>query len=414
VFYGREGDGSPRVLGTTRWAATNADHVFEEPPETIKSDSATTREVLTSAASFAPQDQIRFLNDKDAGAQLALTHARWDDLRAPQLLNWMWLAQESPEFKSMLAARLQAAPTAAVLLRMEQDSAADSDRPGICARHQQAAEKSPTSADLQYIAARCMESGPDQDRAFTDAYKRFPQNGWLAMASGYTAVEQAQYDVALERFDAARRLEPLVAGMVADETARLRRLKSADGRADVRDLFAALPELEQLAMIESGVGAVDFAADYHLLAKGDLANAAQAAARRGATGNGLLLLTAASDGASDELVARARALQPTTENGLAGTLAGYAIAARSGDSLTPHADVLREILGDEADRLLSFLSALRSTSDPASVEIPKTRGMSERGRLLGSATMMLQGRTPAAWRNEAKRLLFVGERPYFE
>lgn len=411
AVYGGGSNPEPRMLGAKRWSTTNADHVFEEPPE--RADSGSRRRVLAGGAEFSPSDQLAMLADDEARTSLAMARARWESPQSPHVLSWMWVASQSPQFGELLAVRLKEAPSEPVFLRMEQDTAGEAAKAGVCARHAAAATREPRSPDWQYAAIRCLPDGPEQGEQFLAAQKRFPQHGWLALAAGYTHLERGEYGEALELFELARKGAPAAAEPVVDESARIRRLVSTDGAPDLTDLLRASQSLAALYAPESGDIPPDSPlAGYRLLARGDLAGAAQHARKQRQDGEGLLLLAAASDGASAELRVRALDSRPSAGIGLYPALAGYGLAVREGRRVEAYAAIVRAQLEGSADELWKFLEAVRTTG--AEAPLPTSSSLRERGLALSTAALMLGAQAPPQWRDQAKRLLFVGERPYFK
>jgi Zn-dependent protease with chaperone function len=417
AVYGGGSEPEPTMLGAPRWSTTSADHVFEEPPREVRSKSSTTRNVLASASGLAMSEQLDMLGDDPARERLSLQRARWDSLQSRNILSWMWVASRSKEFPQLLADRLAETPNDAVLLRMEQDVATDSTRAQVCERQTAAAAKAAEDADLQYAAIRCMPDGAAQSERFLATATRFPDNGWLAMAAGYTYLEQGKFAEAAARFDVARQREPAVVEMVAEESARLRRLLSGDQPANYSGLIESSDLLRRFVAIESGEGLEGTPLEpYHQLALGRVITAAIAAQELGADGHSLLILAAASDGAGPELIDRALRIAPSEDRGIHAGLAAYGLAARASADTTAHRTNLTKQLGEAlGPDLFRTLEALRITRDTAALEADLPRfALRDRGLLLSTAVVMLGPDAPTPWRDQAKRLLFVAERPYFK
>ncbi len=415
AVYGGGEDPPPQMLGAIRWTPSSANHMFEDPPTQVRSKGATTRSVLSSGAQYSPAEQTSMVEDAGQQLQLAYVHARWDDVESPEILTWLSLASNTTRFEKLLAERLQETPSAPALLRMEQDTAGDK-KPAVCARHTAMAQKTPDSADWQYAAIRCLPDGQEQRDRFIAAHQQWPKHGWLAMAAAYSLVEQDKLAESVPPFETALKRAPATASFVADELARIRRLTSENGRAANADLAKFAPNLASFIAIENGSAPRDTELnDYHQLAVGKIEAAAERALKPRNRGKSFLFYVAASDRAPAELVKVALSTEVPKDDVFA-ALAAYGLAVREGYNPDAYAAAFRQQLGPEVtDALLAFLESARTAADPSTVPEPfVANGLRMRGIALSTATVMLGTNTPPAWRDKAKRLLFVGERPYFD
>jgi hypothetical protein len=195
-------------------------------------------------------------------------------------------------------------------------------------------------------------------------------------------------------------------------TARVRRLNGREDPAQLRDLAQVSPDVAAYLAIESGAAKETDA--YALLGAGELDRLFARAKSMGEDGHRLLRLAAISEGASRELADAALALPLKTENQEA-NLWMYAVAARHGRDTTLYGLALeRTFQGAGAEGVLEFLEALRRGDDPESARalLPPI-ALSSHLAMLNAGVIILGPRAPAAWKNEVRRGLFVGERGYF-
>jgi hypothetical protein len=128
----------------------------------------------------------------------------------------------------------------------------------------------------------------------------------------------------------------------------------------------------------------------------------------------VLRLAAASDGAPRELIERALAL-PIDQGFDGDTMwATLGLALRERRDPTPYIAAVREYKDENAEKMLQFITAARTSANPADAE-PLLDGLplEARGQAYSAALVALGKRAPAEWRRGADRLLFVPERPYF-
>ncbi|HTJ19812.1 MAG TPA: hypothetical protein VL494_23675, partial [Steroidobacteraceae bacterium] len=81
---------------------------------------------------------------------------------------------------------------------------------------------------------------------------------------------------------------------------------------------------------------------------------------------------------------------------------------------TPYIAAIREYKDESAETVLEFITAARSSTNPADAErLLDGLPIEARGKAYSAALVVLGTRAPAEWRRGADRLLFVPERPYF-
>ncbi len=399
-----------RSLGALRWSKTGVDHVFEEPPESIQmSGSDGRRDVLSAASDVPPWQQAEMVKDAAERARLILAHARWDETRSPQILSWLQLASQQPEFDALFAERLKEGGADVVLLRFEQDNTSGAEHDAVCARHQAQAVKAPDNPDLQYLGIRCVPEDALQNSLLLAAHTKWREHPWLTLGAAAVHAELGEYAAALPLYESALRRVPPLRDYLAMETARTRRLT---GGRDARlgDLAKMSQQVAMYVAIESGEGIEGTALEsYAALARGELAAALSQAKAQGEGSERLVRLAAISDGATREMISEALEL-PAGEPDYEIALAMYALAARHGRDASAYATRLLELGGARAQKAIDFLDALRDGADPVAAYPQLDVGLRYQTRY--AAVVLLGARAPEAWRAEAARSMFVGERGY--
>lgn len=413
--YGNATAQPERPRGAPRWSSTSAEDVFVEPPKSISTKGGGgTREVISAAADFPPSEQLSMLPTPAESRRIALLHARWDLPGSPQLAEWLWAAKDDAGFGALLKARLAEAPNDVLLLRMAQDTAPEAERAAVCERDRARAAAAPTNADLEYIATRCLPDEAEKDRAFVDGFARHPQHGWYAYAAAYVAAGRAEWAPGIAAAEVARRQVPALAGVMALDLARMRR---AAGQADAGTLAAlaqSSPALREQLTLETGQGVESPAwRAYAELARGRIDQAVQLAQSRPQGQARLLRLAAASQGASAALVQRALAL-PAGDGIDDGTVwAAIALALRQGQDPAALLPAAQRSAPRQVETMLRFAEAVRRGEAPETAE-RLLEGLTPdlRGQAYSLAGVLLGDKTPPAWREGARRLLFASERPF--
>lgn len=414
--YGRDGSSvPPKMLGAPRWSSHAVDVFFGDPPHSVsvKQGRTEVRRVLYSAADTPPGLQLDLLNgDQAAAERLADLHLHWDRRDSPVRLNWLSSLRGRPAHDKLMAEALAREPAGIELQRERFDTApADALKP-LCDELGRRSTADGADGDAVYLAARCLPDGPHRDAAMRAGLERFPQHAWLAYGAAWAEAGNANWRVALRNYELARS-QPALAPFAAIESNRLRRLlgeKLLDAEAErigpgSRLLGAIGYEMRARSLISEPVA-------FASLAAGQPDKAADPQAQPTPY---LVRLAAASEGASAELRQRAAALP--AEAGLEEQTywTAQALADREGrPAPVLPAQGIAGVRPQQLRQMEAFRAALANPSGWVGAEkhlagLP----LALRGQAYAMATVRLGTRTPPAWREQAKRLLFGHERPYF-
>jgi hypothetical protein len=417
--YGNAQPKPQQVLGAPRWTRTSAQVLFDDPPESVDTESGgALRRVLSAASDAPPGHQLSLITDTAEQRALIETHARWDATTSEDILTWLAIAEQAaPESRRIVDTRLAETPNDVVLMRAAQDwSRGTAESDSVCTQHRASAAAAPDDANLYYVATRCMEESPAQAQAYIEGHARWPDNAWLAYAAGYSHAEAGQWTEAVEALEASRRtLRPVTKSVIVD-VARIRRLIGDENDHAFAGLVKASQELQYVTSLETGKG-LEKSPDgaYAPLMRGELDKAIEIAHADSMVEANVLRLAAASEGASPEIQARALALG--VERGLDRDTrwASIGLAMRDGRDHVPFMPSEREMSPADAQRFLRFIERARAGGDPAAAD-EELRGLPPRarGHAYSVAVIVLGERAPQHWRTGAKRLLFPLERPYFK
>jgi hypothetical protein len=155
---------------------------------------------------------------------------------------------------------------------------------------------------------------------------------------------------------------------------------------------------------------------YLLLAQGNLEQAVGVADTGSDPQMGpyILRLAAASDDASDALIARALALPPDAGIAAPTVWPAIALARREGGDPQPLVAKAIEMVGEErATQMLDWSDAekLRASRDEMERDL-MSLDVTLRGHARVMGLVTLGDEAPPEWRREARALLFAAERPY--
>jgi Zn-dependent protease with chaperone function len=415
--YGNGQARPDRLLGAPRWINVSVDHLFTEPPKSISSKSGgNTRTVISATSNTGPMTVSDLITDQREQARITEVHARWDAPEAEHTLFWIGMAAASPNIQSIIKSRLVTDPKDLIALRAEQDTADSGARQEVCNRHRASAASAGQSADWYYLAARCLETAGERDAAFLEGNKRWPDHGWLAYAAGSTNADWGRWEPALSSLEAAMKTTPALRELAATDVARLLRMSGKAQSSRMEQLAGQSRQLSQVLRMESpDAKDIPEVRAYADLAKGNLDAALKLSEKNEYSLSRMLRLTAASDGASAELVGRALALKPDKglDPGTLGSALGLMLREGRDGDLEPILAKLPK--AEQRDIALSVIAAIKAR-EPAEIVHAKINGvdMDLRSQLYVMATIVYREKALASWRKDARALSFLSERPYFK
>ena len=411
--YGKLEPKPDRMVGAVRWLDSGADDILVEPPKSVTSKYGSYRTVLSAAATAAPEYQVQMIDDDKQRHRVAHLHVRWDSTSAPHTQSWMNIAAAYPGYAALIAQRLKNAPADVVLRREQFDAADPAQQKVLCSEADAQSKAAPDDGNLKYLALRCQSDSFALAAQARQAALRWPDNAWLAYTVAYDQLATSDYKAALAGFEKAATQLPGRASQLAGDIGRIRHY--LDPEADLSAQTAQSPVLNYMVNQHHGVGDPGtpgraFAA----LAAGQLDSAL--AYSKGDQGSAatVLRLVAASDGASDEVVARAMALRPEQGAAMPTVWLMVGMDLRSGADPAKHRAAAIAASGNFGTQMAAFMDSVRKGDDPRVSERllastnPQVRGFAY------SAAIVAKGRkAPQAWRDYVKRMLFAPERPYF-
>lgn len=409
-----------RVVGPARWTTSNADFIFEEPPNSISTSSHSqggTRTVIAAFGHDSPSTLLQVAKDEVQIQKIIAMHALWDSSDARHTLEWLAAASRQSGFDEAIRARLVMYPGDVLTMRAEQDYSGEDQHAAVCERHRSMAAGQPENMDLQYLAARCLETEPQRNQAFADLYAKAPNHGWLASAVAYTYMDESRWQEAADTFKVAlAKMSPSMREHVAIDTLRVRRMLSADGDVPAAEFKQRSSTLQYLDALESGKDLPPGNDEaYHHLSRGAPNRAAKEFKRAEQPDPRILRLAAASEGADREVIEAALAL-PTTEGLDDDTrLVSLALALRERRNPEPYIAAFRDSSTPGAQQALDFISLVRRGGSAAEADrLLEGVDYRLRPRAYAAALVLLGKRAPKEWRISATRMLFVFERPYFD
>lgn len=415
--YGNARPSAPTLTTPQRWQLASAQYVFRQPPDRLQTkNGSATLTVVDAPEKLPPDFMLEQIHDPKAVAAMMLARVRFDDPDSPYLLNWLYLAKDTPGFNEALAARLKHFPHDVLSFRLSEDLAKEAGSDEVCMRVRAQAQAEPMEADIAYLAMRCLPPGTDRDARFEEGHRRWPQSPWFANAAAAVAVEHARYAEALQRYQLAMARSPALRQIAAMEALRLMRLiQPLDARQKEAQYAQASPILGNMLSFERPDAMAD--GPYRsiaMLVHGQLEDAVRTAAGTPMASR-ILRLAAASTGATPDLRRRAALLNP--DEGIDSETVWLALADGEDASRPAIASVLTQIdkqfdSPDAMGKMKNFIALVRRGDTRSAEAQLDGLPLQLRADAYLAGLHVLGDRAPREWRDFARSVLFAVERPY--
>ncbi|MDH7444992.1 M48 family metallopeptidase [Aquimarina sp. 2201CG14-23] len=415
AFYGGQSYNNDKRLGASRWSITNADYVLEQPPNTVStSGGSTTRDVLEAYSNYDPVSLINMVSSEDEINAMISSHAIWDSRESVHIMTWLAVAQKLDNFDTILEERLQKNPDDPMLLRMQQEGAEGEEKEKICANHSDLAVSNPNNANYYYLKTRCLQEGSIQNDAFKSGYKKWPDNPWLAFASGYIYAAEENWEMAEKSMKTAITKEPALSYYISMDLKRIQNMLGRDTKNSFKRNFQVdyLDYVEKLEKASFDIkSSPDYA--YSLLNKGQLKEAINHT-RNDKLQDFIIRYAAASDGADQSIIESALSLG--IEKGInAYTIwSALGLAVRENKDIALYRSKIKEFYPEDENKIFEFIDLVKSNNlKVAKQKLGDIRPL-ELGSFYSLGTIILKDKAPKQWRANAKGLLFLNEGPYFK
>jgi Zn-dependent protease with chaperone function len=421
--YGQASVIPERALGAPRWMEARQDVLFTDPPEQIdvgRGGSGATRTVLTALRQGSPESLLPLVTDPAERDAFARAHLRYEPEGSPFVDAWFRVAPQDPGWLAILRERATSARAPVIAQRAWMDLAPVAEREAFCVSITARADDT-EEGDALYLALRCREDDADRDAAFEDAFAAHPDNPWLAYANVRARGARAEWAGVLAATDVVR-ASSSTTSIHDDAGLEALRAERALHLDEPTALWRPSPEPESdagfLLSFERPPSREDppWSTCLHALGEGALDRAEEAleavtvdASMRAE----LEVFLGASDGASETQIRRALAVDARSLS-VPALVSGLALAVREQQDPARFAralDAVRPTFGTELLRTLSVDRASLPTH-PGLLALATRESSVTRGMVFTAASIVLGRDAPPRWRDEARALLFVPERPH--
>jgi len=419
ALYGINSSNDFSMLGNPRWTEITADYYFREPPETIrmKSGSSATRSVL-GVFKGHPTEMAAALQAEGDLAAFVKSHAIHQKEDSPYILSWLGLAGVfSPDFKEIIQKRLDKNPLELVSLRAEQDFSTGDEKKKVCDKHIRLAASNPDNVNLQYLKCRCMPDGPDQDNAFVEGHDKWKDNPWFAFAASSAFIRRERWNDALACFTFVGEKAPYLKEAVAEEQKRICQFLGQDSLAPYWE-EGNIPYLRQVHRAEiseeNGNSDSDYSYAYKLLHEGNVNEALKYCKPDTDVYAKILRLAAVSDGADEQTINQALALDVSGGLGSATFVPTLALQIKNKLPVDTYKEALKSNIGDVADTVFTFINLVKAHRIGDADKLLNTLSTEMKGKFALLGILISEDTIPGRWNTYAPGFLFITEKPYLK
>jgi Zn-dependent protease with chaperone function len=410
--YGYAARVPERPLGHPRFLETTADVLFRDPPSKLSmTGKSDTRTVLTGYAGVSPAPMLQRLTTDREREAVTLIHAEHVDAGSPNAALWLQRLLALPEFEQVLAARLSRNPADLALVRLEESATSPETRRSLCARLANLTALKADNVHVEYVRAQCIDARAERNRLLVELYDRNPDHAHAAIVAGKVATSAQRFEEATRAFLAASKSEALRSSAV-NMLQRVHRVHPE--RPLPPDLLHESKETMELLSLETGQGVPEGAKAYMHLAKGALTEALRVSDGNTEERPRVVILAAASDGATPEMVKTALSL-PAEFTAATTVWSALALTTRERGNTAALVSRAKQIDDPDTESLLTHLQQPGFFEDAAAVRSAAAELNPLAGAQLYVMGSILKGNAaPPEWRRLASGLLFASERPYFD
>jgi len=413
------------IIGFKRWLIPDVDFIMEDPPKSISTSKSSGTGIRTVIYAFGKLNPYTFYSEANKINNIEeaiISHTKWDHSEDQYVMNWLNLSSIIDKDLSPIFFRLERNSKEVISLRMLMDNS-DSTKLIACNHIDNLYNKYHNNADLFYLKTRCMEDSEKQNQQFIEGYKKWKNNSWLAMASGYKFAGNNDWLNSYFAFGSAiRNNKAFRATYIADFERVNRYVKKIFHRSELDSLCANNSTIDYYRSLET-VADSDFESVYdkiyNLINKGNLSDAISIAQKDEKMRPFFYRIIAASSNSPDSIVKKVLAYTP--EEGINNNTLWMAIgtASANGVDYSPYIKQLESIERASmnykvkvTEDFISFIKNNRINSAEKLIKGIDDFRVQAKHYLLGS--IILGKKTSKDWKIKANTLLFANEKPYMK
>jgi len=255
-------------------------------------------------------------------------------------------------------------------------------------------------------------NSPIQNNEFKLGNKKWPDNPWLAFASGYIYAEEENWKMAEKSMITAITKEPSLSYYISMDLKRIQSMLGIKPANSFKRNFH-VEYLDYVENLEKGSFDIRQTPDYAytLLSKGKLKEAIDHT-KNNELQDIIMRQAAVSDGANQSIIDLALALENDKGINAYSIWSALGLAVREGKDPGHFRAKIKELYPEDENKIFEFIDLVKYGSiNDAEQKLTDIRPL-ELGLFYTLGIIILQENAPKKWKKNAKGLLFLNERPY--
>ncbi|PHR37123.1 MAG: hypothetical protein COA38_00085 [Fluviicola sp.] len=405
-------------IGSSRWMPAHADYIMEEAPLEIRTKySGETRSTI--APILDDPFSLPELNYQDKEFQKMISnHVQFDSPNSQYMANWLSMMltfdPELIQIQKVARKSRENIPAQRILM----DAASESEKENLNVLYKKLFAKT-GNPDFKYLEIRALEDSPEQDVAFVQASKKYPENGWLNLAAGYLFARDENWKLADEHYSKIINGSQNVREIVVLDYVKIHRLQcELTNSPFVNSNYYLHEQIEYQLRLDAGDQTItsqegEMIPYYLSLEKYDMVRDLLPTLPVESQGHYLWMLAASqpdNQAAFDEAM---NLDQNVSINAINYPIALALMASRNNDYSELEEFLSRVMTERDIASMLAFVNAIQTKNMSSARGIIDNVSNYQIGTNLKLiACIMMKEKVPQDWWRQVNSLLFVSDKPY--
>lgn len=401
------------IYGVQRWMEINAEDYFVSPPESVSLQAGETQtRIVVAEQKGDPGFLISLIDNKDERNTFIATHVIWEEPSSQFILSWLTILNNQKNANEIIRKRLEVYPLDIPALRAKQDMAKGQEKEKICEEQRKLLENNPENPDFYYLNCRCEEDEVKQRNNFIAGYNKWPDNPWLAYATGYSYTQTDNWEEALKCFKTSFNTGSAFKLYLIDQIKRIDQLLDKPNPEELNNLVPTY-----LSFVDNVEHSTELNIDnkyfaFKLLAKGAIDSAVNFVQPDTNINGYILRLAAVSEGASRAISNRAFNLRNNAYINNSTIVPAIAFNLKNNIPLSSLKKAINQNFGAFADSVYKFINLVKSNKIDEADKLTRSGEIEIKGKMSLLGTLILGNKAPVKWRLYANKLLYITEKPY--
>ena len=190
------------------------------------------------------------------------------------------------------------------------DREEEAEKKEICEKYSAKSAAEPDNANAYYISTRCITDKALSKQRYLEGVQKWPNHGWMNYAASFFYSKQGSWQKAYDALQVSYNNNADLQPIIGTNVERIKRYIESQGKtvSNAKRLDSEI--LDYYESIESGKTENNYDKVYYLISKGNLKGALDLAKTLPDISKNIIAICGASDGASDDMIKQALAVEP--------------------------------------------------------------------------------------------------------